>query len=401
MISLPNGRYRKPLAKVFPKGLTVIVGLVEICVRRKVAEPVTARRRSFLFCFVHVHFRGSVVRLSHSSAPFFRHPSKLWARVAPSFGLRPNAVTAAGRGVSLGGSRATAAADTASLSFAAGFNAALAEPSRAHKLPLGDLVDRHAIGFAVEGAGMATALIDLLDPAGIRPGGRMRRSVNLLDAYGDSHPYTLHCGFGWAFERLGRQPRHLAWCDPLMRWLVFDGIGFARMFRQGAGALTGPRGLAGRVSGDAARHVDQGIGRSLPFLVPAEAIPRLIATAPHTRHPDLWGGVGLAATYAAGPDQHQLRLLQTASGEHRRELAVGSIAAAQARTAGAADNADTEAAVAVLTGLSIQDALTIHDDCLVGLEPLSAGSAYQQWRDRVAARAAELRTQDTKEGTPA
>lgn len=73
-------------------------------------------------------------------------------------------------------------------------------------------------GFAYEGAAMALALLDSLDPFG------GRRFENFLQREGDAHAYMMHVGAGWI---VGRLPwlriaplRFAAKFNPLLRWLV-------------------------------------------------------------------------------------------------------------------------------------------------------------------------------------
>lgn len=299
--------------------------------------------------------------------------------------LAPDRVTAAARGVRLEDPDHERAVDTAATAFVAGFNATVLRAGALGRIRYPDLVARQDVGFAVEGAAMATALGDLLDPVA-RTRGTMPRSANLLAHWGDSHPYTVHCGFGWAFDRLRRRPVDLrSWCDPLLRWLVYDGMGFAQSFRRGCQTLSRATGPADRLGGDERRHHDQGIGRALWFLVDPPEIGRTIAMAAPSRRADLWGGVGLAATYAGGAGDERLTALRVEAGSYAADLGVGSVAAMRARALGRVAHPRTDAAVRHLTGLTPQGALASHDARLPGLDVGAAASAYQVWRDRVRA----------------
>ena len=81
------------------------------------------------------------------------------------------------------------------------------------------------------------------------------------------------------------------------------------------------------------RAVDQGIGRALWFIHGAQALDVAAAVASFAEHrrPDLWSGVGLAATFAGGCDTAGLATLRRAAGGYHGELAQGSVFAAKAR----------------------------------------------------------------------
>src|SRR5947199_74099 len=71
------------------------------------------------------------------------------------------------------------------------------------------------------------------------------------------------------------------------------------------------------------RAVDQGIGRALWFIHGAQALDVAAAVASFAEHrrPDLWSGVGLAATFAGGCDTAGLATLRRAAGGYHGELA--------------------------------------------------------------------------------
>src|SRR5262249_49949100 len=143
-------------------------------------------------------------------------------------------------------------------------------------------------GFAYEGASMAMALLDLLQPWG------RRRWRVFADGPGAPHVYVVHVGLGWAVARVPwRFDAIRAWGDPFLHWLGLDGVGFHEGFFHGdryrAGARY-PRGIAGYGT----RAFDQGLGRSLWFSEAGD-VDRILSTIRsfgHHRHADLWSGVG-------------------------------------------------------------------------------------------------------------
>jgi hypothetical protein len=244
-------------------------------------------------------------------------------------------------------------------------------------------------GFAYEGAAMALALLDALS---LRRG--RRRIDGLLSGPALDNVYIAHCGIGWALARL---PRFL-WSrvtapDPLLRWLVLDGYGFHQAYfhtrayvrrQRPHGALPWP---AGGPHPYAARAADQGVGRALWFVGGAD--PRVVAEIverfPEDRRPDLYAGVGLAATYAGGADAAELRELRRRAGAHRAQLAQGSAFAATARVRAGLVVPHTGLATDVLCGLDPAAAADLCERVKPSSGPDAAGvPAYEVWRRRTA-----------------
>jgi hypothetical protein len=190
-------------------------------------------------------------------------------------------------------------------------------------------------GFAYEGAGMGLAVLDGL------PFGRSDNVDRFLETErGEAYRYLVYVGIGWAMARIPRfrwpKPESL---DPMLVPLVLDGYGFHQAYFKTARYVDGqyqdpnfpwPRGRHGAHANNA---IDQGIGRALWFIGGIE--PTLVADKvdafPESRRADLWAGVGLAATYAGGVDDDELRTVLRRSGEFRVNLAQGSAFAADAR----------------------------------------------------------------------
>src|SRR5205823_3270933 len=124
---------------------------------------------------------------------------------------------------------------------------------------------------------------------------------------------------------------------PTMSWLAVDGYGFDRAYfdtRRWVDELTEPEPYPWADRPDYfPRAFDQGVGRALWFINGGD--PRAVAAAvqrfPERRRPDLWSGVGLAATFAGGSDRTGLAELRRASGPHHAELALGVVFAVKAR----------------------------------------------------------------------
>lgn len=251
------------------------------------------------------------------------------------------------------------------------------------------LVEEDLRGFAYEGATMACTVLDALP-------GRSGRTRALLLGPGQPHLFLAYIGIGFAMARLPRRlwrgvlpdldgiPYH-----PTMSWLAVDGYGFDRAYfdtvrvidRQERPAAYPWQGSAEYFP----RAVDQGIGRALWFIhggcVPnvAAAVRRFAAD----RYPDLWSGVGLAATFAGGCDAGPLR---RAAGGHAPDLAQGAVFAAKARSWSGCVPEHTRSALTGLTGLTVEAAVRLADETAVTGAGGGPVPPYEMWRSRVRAR---------------
>ncbi|MCF6474905.1 DUF1702 family protein [Nonomuraea sp. MG754425] len=241
-------------------------------------------------------------------------------------------------------------------------------------------------GFAYEGAGMGFAILDCMTF------GNLRRTSAFLRGRGHHHNYMVYVGIGWAMARL---PRFLwpkpAPLDPLLLWLVHDGYGFhqayfhtERYVHQQAEetGFSWPRGQEEY----AAHAIDQGIGRALWFVAgtSAEQAVTLVERFPERRHADLYSGIGLAATYAGGADEAELRWLRERAGAHRGPLAQGSVFAAEARLRAGLLFPHTESAVGILCGTTAEEAAGISRATRPTTTAQDWPPAYERWRRRIA-----------------
>lgn len=238
-------------------------------------------------------------------------------------------------------------------------------------------------GFAFEGAAMGLALLDRVTPW------KKNRFHRFLHGPGRPHIYMLHVGVGWLH---GRFPfsiqRTKALLDPLLCWLALDGYGFHE------GYFHWPRYLDGtytpsRLKGYDRRCFDQGLGRSLWFVMGGDAkeIPARIGGFPEHRRADLWSGIGLACTYAGEIQREALASLKSAAGAYRPQLAQGAAFAAKARLRAGNPTEYTQWAVPMLCGLPFEQAADITDQAKENL-PLHSNTppSYEIWRQRIQAR---------------
>lgn len=234
-------------------------------------------------------------------------------------------------------------------------------------------------GFAFEGAAMGLALLDLLTPW------RRDRISTFLRGAGDSHAYMVHVGVGWVWARMPfgfrRRQKKL---DPLLGWLAFDGWGFHEGFFHWPKYIAG-QPSPGKLSGYERRVFDQGLGRSFWFVNggDTELIAQTISKFSAERQPDLWSGVGLAATYAGIVSETSLGELREKAGRFHPQLAQGAAFAAKARQRAGNLTDYTSLATKVLCGLPAENAARITDEALENLPADSDVPAYEIWRRRI------------------
>lgn len=292
------------------------------------------------------------------------------------------------RGFHVKSPEARALLETIGGTFLDGYGyAAQARTPDAAQAPL-ETVPTRFRGFAYEGAGMAFAVRD-----GLRPVGG-RNVERFLAGPGAKHTYMAYVGVGWAMARLPR----IRWStlyspDPLLRWLVLDGYGFhqayfrTERYVRGRYEDTSVPWRAVTAPDYASRATDQGIGRALWFVggTDVDVVVDLVEGYPRRRWPDLYSGVGLAATYAGGATEAELTSLWDRAGEHRPQLAQGAAFAAGARDMAGLVCPHNELATRLFCGRPVAQARKVTDDARVDLPPDGALPAYEVWRQRISA----------------
>jgi hypothetical protein len=263
--------------------------------------------------------------------------------------------------------------------FLLGYHAALEHGDPETLGPELNMVNLQWRGFAFEGAAMGLALLDFLTPW------RRDRLCKFLRGAGNTHAYMIHVGVGWVWARVPfgfrRRQRRL---DPLLGWLAFDGWGFHEGF------FHWPRYIAGqpspkKLSGYERRVFDQGLGRSFWFVNGGniKLIARTISNFPIGRQPDLWSGIGLAATYAGIVSEASLGELCEKSGSFQSQLAQGAAFAAKARQRAGNLTDYTDLATGVLCRMSARDAAHLCDHTLENLPANTDPPAFEIWRQRI------------------
>lgn len=269
--------------------------------------------------------------------------------------------------------------------FLDGYHAALEDSTPAALAAILEArVERGWRSFAFEGAGMGLALQDTLLP---RPPWRPSRLQDFLAGPAHAHRYLVLVGAGWTFARLPRRyGSALAGLDPVLRWLAFDGYGFHQGYFDGRHSIERRR-VPRRLRGYARRVFDQGLGRSLWFVMgmSPERIAAAIDSFPEARRGDLWSGAGLACAFAGGLPSERVVDLRRLAGEWAGHAAQGAAFAARARVEAGEATPWLETACSVLCRAGAGEAselthavrkeLPDDDGSLGTVEP-----AYEVWR---------------------
>ncbi len=239
-------------------------------------------------------------------------------------------------------------------------------------------------GFAFEGAATGLAAVDSITPFSTR-------AHDLIAGPAAKHDLTMYVGVGLAMGRIPRpfwrkvMPKH-----PSYRWLAIDGYGFYNAFFRTEKYIGQhyvdtryPRWMGDRAP--LLRAADQGIGRALWFVSGGspEGVAKLIEEFDASRHADLWGGIGIATTFAGGVETADLEAILARVPQFRRPLAAGSAMVAKIRTQ--ADNAipHTHAAVRTYTGRTLDEAAALIDQAFDEVPQDGTAAAYQRWRDHL------------------
>lgn len=309
-----------------------------------------------------------------------------WAGAARKlvFGISTEEVRFVRRGFVAANERMQQRLEGIGLAFVSGYHAALQE-----RADFGRLAARIAeenvtemAGFAYEGAGMGLAIVDQLTFG--------RRWQAMVDAF-PQHIYLILVGAGWAMARLHRRglPGFAAAVDDHHWPLIYDGYGFHQ-------AYFSPEAYVRRqklppLRQYALRGFDQGIGRCLFFVEggsPERAVKTLMSFSA-SRRPDLWSGLGLAATYAGGIPAEALEFIARAAADDGAlpALCQGSVFAAAARERAGNSSDATRLAATTLCRLTPAEAASLSERTTVPCPPQVdlEKPAFEAWRRNIAA----------------
>jgi enediyne biosynthesis protein E3 len=281
---------------------------------------------------------------------------------------------------SAGDTRAWQRLETCVLAAIDGYHATLEDSRLAKLVPRLETVDLELRGFAYEGAALGLTGLDCLLPW-------RNRLQAFLDGPGSAHIYMVHIGMGEALAMLRQRPEpFLARLDPVLRWLVMDGYGFHKGFFSRRRYIE-QQAVPSHLSAYARRIFDQGLGRSIWFLVGAniERVAARIAVFPPARQADLWAGIGVACAYAGGAERADIERLRQVAGIYRPQLSLGTAVVAKGRQRAGNPAAHSDLACRILCGMSSDQAAQITDVAFQNLPIGGAEPAFQVLQQRLAA----------------
>jgi hypothetical protein len=270
-------------------------------------------------------------------------------------------------------------------SFLHGYHTALRNHDQGELSEILKQIEPDKRGFAFEGAGMALALLDQLQP---KSGNRWQK---LLAGGGVEHLYVLHVGYGWAVARLPwlrwRLKHLLCQFDPLLRWLVVDGLGFHQGFFYWQKCWSLRQREQSR-AGYFGRAFDQGLGRSLWFRGGATVgwISNAIAEFHPWRRADLWSGAGIACAFAGRPTSTELEQLASSASDCVSHFRQGVVFGAEARVRAGIDDEFTERTCRTVCGIAASAAAKIVSDVKAALDDAEDNDdlpRYEIWRARL------------------
>ncbi len=237
-------------------------------------------------------------------------------------------------------------------------------------------------GFAYEGAGMALATREALNPW------RQPLLRPLIEGTGEKFTYLLHIGAGWTFGWVPFARRVFSDLDPLLRWQAIDGMGFRDFFFASPQKRNVIAATPRREPAVEARILDQGAGRCLWFVAGAHSneVIRWINSFAKERHSDLWAGIAVAVVYAGEPADSELAHLAAAAATHLPAVGQGAAFAAKALARAGQLCERHDAACRRLCGVTALEAARITDDALVGLPRDATAETYERWRHQIQAR---------------
>jgi len=203
---------------------------------------------------------------------------------------------------------------------------------------------------AYESASMEVGLRDLSRGNGMQTWHEFYRRSKKL------HAFHVEIGLGWAFGKTATSPDlWLSSIDPLMRWMVFDGVGYYFGLYRGRRTVKNQE-VPAFVADEDTPGFDQGLGRRLWYIAKGdvEEVTRLISSFPRIRQPALWRGTGIACGYVGGTNEAALGQLVDAAAGFRSSLETGIALAAMSRQASGSITEDIEMACKVVFKMPLE-----------------------------------------------
>lgn len=181
-----------------------------------------------------------------------------------------------------------------------------------------------------------------------------------------AHTFHMDIGLGWAFAKTEISPTpYFEFLNPVMRWMVFDGMGYYYGLFKGRKTVKNQL-IPDGINEQELHGFDQGLGRRLWYIAKGDVSELVLLLQPFhlSRQADLWRGVGIACGYVGGCDQSNLERLLNASSEFNNQFSTGVVLAAISRNASNSITGDIELACEIICGKPLKDVLPIQTGVL-------------------------------------
>jgi hypothetical protein len=217
-----------------------------------------------------------------------------------------------------------------------------------------DLLDKEAPEFrsvAYESASMVIGIRDLCNKKMLDSWEEFRQACS------KKHTFHIDIGLGWAFAKTGISPADfLGPMKPVVKWMVFDGIGYYYGLFKGRNTIKNkiiPEGI----EKESLDGFDEGLGRRLWYMAKGDvnALIPVLQDFNEARHSNLWRGVGIACGYVGGNNENDLVYLLHSSGLHKNQFSRGIMLAAISRNSSNSITEDVKLACRIVCNKTIEE----------------------------------------------
>jgi hypothetical protein len=189
----------------------------------------------------------------------------------------------------------------------------------------------------------------------------------------------VHIGLGWALSQRQVSIFHfIRDISPIMQSRVLDGVGYYEgMFRNRT--TIRDKVIPDWLGPNHLHAYDQGIGRALWYIAKGntDQLLKLIDGFSDNRKPDLWRGIGIAASYVGGCDEAMLISLYDLAASYQVQLASGAVFLAHSRQDAHTMNPETEFACRAWCHMSVEEVIALMDR--TEPSPAASDDSYIKW----------------------
>jgi enediyne biosynthesis protein E3 len=233
--------------------------------------------------------------------------------------------------------------------------------------------DHEFISIAFEGASMEIAQKDFTEDPTLQEWFAYLKIA-------EKHAAQIFIGLGWAVAAEKRTDlSFLDKVDPGMIFRMWDGCGYFDGKLRQRQVIKGLARL-NYIPEKNFRPYDQGLGRCIWYnsLGETTKVSDTISGFPVNRQPDLWRGIGIAASYVGGCNENIFNSLLSLAGNNKIQLGIGAAMVAKSRTQAECLTEDLEKACIFLCNMTTQEAMkaTIEADA-------NAANSFDNWLSHI------------------